>query len=177
MMLSKNEIHIIPAIIISIILLVLTYMTNKMLEKALYKLGETHSLDIQIINAIKTIINLCVYSIGFTLILENLHIQISALFGTFGVVAIGAGFALQNLLASMVSGILILHYKPYYIGDYVNFICSEMQRGVEGKIVDINLRETTLEFEGNQIVVPNRILYSCAVTIQKDKSSSSSIKK
>ena len=171
MMLSKNEIHIVPAIIISIILLILTYTLNKMLEKALHKLAQSHDMDIQIINALKTIVNFSVYSIGIILILENLHIQISALFGTFGVLAIGVGFALQNLLPSIVSGILILHYKPYYIGNYVSFTCNEMQRGVEGKIIDINLRETTLEFEKNTIVIPNRLIYSCAVTIDKNKSS------
>ena len=167
MILSKNEIHIIPAIIISIVILLLTYYVNRLLQRMILKWNTAQNLDKQITQALSILVKFFTYSIGIILCLENLHIQISALFGTFGVVAIGIGFALQNLLASITSGILILHYKPYYIGDYVNFTCNEMQRPVEGKIIDINLRETFLEFQGNRIVIPNRIIYSCAVTIIK----------
>jgi len=164
MLINNEVIYTIPAFII-----IITYFGNKRLQRYLETLRTKYNLDMHIVKAMKSVIITCSYSIGILLCLENLHIKISALFGTFGVLAVGIGFALQNLLASIVSGILILHYKPYYIGDYVNFTCSEMQRSIEGKIMDINLRETTLEFEGKTIVVPNRILYSCAVIIEKKK--------
>ena len=167
MILSKHEIHIIPAIVISILILFTTYYLNKILQRTIKRLGETHNLEIQLIKAIRILTRVFVYSIGITLCLENLHVQLSALFGTLGVVAIGVGFALQNALANMTSGIFILYYKPFFVGDYVNFTSNEMSREIEGKIVDINLRITTLNFEDKIILVPNHILYSAVVIVKK----------
>ena len=169
MILSKHEIHIIPAIIISILLLFITYYLNKILQRTIKKLGETHNLEIQLIKAIRILTRVFVYSIGITLCLENLHVQLSALFGTLGVVAIGVGFALQNALANMTSGIFILYYKPFFVGDYVSFDTTEADGKTEGRITDINLRLTTLEFENNRILVPNHILYSAVVTVKQNK--------
>ena len=169
MILSKHEIHIIPAIIISILLLFITYYLNKILQRTIKKLGETHNLEIQLIKAIRILTRVFVYSIGITLCLENLHVQLSALFGTLGVVAIGVGFALQNALANITSGIFILYYKPFFVGDYVSFDTTEADGKTEGRITDINLRLTTLEFENNRILVPNHILYSAVVTVKQNK--------
>lgn len=169
MMLSKHSMPIVPAIIISISLLVISFFINRMLQKTIKRLGQTHDLEIQLIQAVQHLSRIFVYSIGITLCLENLHIQLSALFGTLGVIAIGVGFALQNALANMTSGIFILYYKPFFIGDYVSFESVESNDITEGKIMSINLRITTLEFQGHKILVPNHILYSAVVTVKATK--------
>ena len=168
MMLSKNEIHIIPAIIISIIILLTTYYINRILQRMTNNLAKAHNLERQLVEAIEIFTRFFVYSIGITLCLENLHVQLSALFGTLGVVAIGIGLALQDTLASITSGVFILYYKPFFIGDYINFTSNDMRRTIEGKIIDINLRITTLEFENSKILVPNSVLYHCVVVVQKN---------
>ena len=167
MILSKHEIHIIPAISITIRLLLITHYLNKILQRTIKKLGDTHNLEVQLIRAVQILTRVFVYSIGITLCLENLHVQLSALFGTLGVVAIGVGFALQNALANMTSGIFILYYKPFFVGDYVSFETIESDRITEGTITDINLRITTLELNNDKILVPNHAIYSAVVTVRK----------
>jgi len=169
MILSRHSIHIFPAVIISICLVFITILINRMLQKTIKRLGNTHDLEIQLIEAIQQLSRIFVYSIGITLCLENLHIQLSALFGTLGVIAIGIGFALQNALANMTSGIFILYYKPFFIGDYISFELVESDGITEGKILSINLRITTLEFQGNKVLVPNHMLYSAVVTVKTNK--------
>ena len=169
MILSKHSIHIIPAIIITTSILIITYFMEKMLHRSIKKLGETHHLEIQLINALQTLTRLFVYSISITLCLENLHVQLSALFGTLGVVAIGVGFALQNSLANLTSGIFILYYKPFFVGEYVSFEAEEADHIIEGRIVDINLRVTTLAYKNNKILVPNHTIYSAVVTVKQVK--------
>lgn len=167
MVLSKHSIHIIPAAIISMLILVFAYLLNRMLQKAIKKFGESNKLEIQLINAIRTLTRVFIYSISATLCLENLHVQLSALFGTLGVVAIGIGFALQNALANMTSGIFLLYYKPFFIGDYILFESVESDQVTEGKVIDINLRLTTLEHKDTIILVPNHTVYSAVITVKK----------
>ena len=163
--LSKHSIHIVPAIIISIIIIFGAWYLNRLLQKAIIKAGETHNLEEQLISAVQKLTQIFVYSVGVTLFLENLHVQMSALMGTLGVIAIGVGFALQKALANMTSGMFLLYYKPFFIGDY---IISDKPK-FEGKIININLRLTTLEYKGNLVLVPNHTLYAAIVTVQKQE--------
>ncbi len=163
--LSKDSIHIIPAAIIGILILLVTWYLNRLLQKAIVKHGVTHKLEATLIKAIQNLTYIAIYSLGITLFLENFHIQMSALFGTLGVLAIGVGFALQKALANMTSGMFLLFYKPFCIGDYIS--CNKPK--FEGKIIDINLRLTTLEYNDNYVLIPNHTLYTAVVTVKKQK--------
>jgi small-conductance mechanosensitive channel len=149
--------------------MILAYYLNKILQQAIKKFGEVNKLEIQLINAIRILSKIFIYSISITLCLENLHVHLSALFGTLGVVAIGIGFALQNALANMTSGIFLLYYKPFFIGDYIYFESVESDQITEGKVIDINLRLTTLEYKDTIILVPNHTVYSAVITVRKSK--------
>ncbi|MDP3787712.1 MAG: mechanosensitive ion channel [Candidatus Chromulinivorax sp.] len=161
--LSKHSVHIFPAAIISILIIFATWYINRLLQKAILKKGKILALEEKLVKAIQDLVHIFIYSVGATLFLENLHIQMSALFGTLGVLAIGIGFALQKALANMTSGMFLLYYKPFFIGDY---IISQKPK-FEGKIIDINLRLTTLEYKGNLVLVPNHTLYAAVVTVKK----------
>jgi small conductance mechanosensitive channel len=165
LVLSKHSVHLLPAAIISILIIFGTLYLNRILQKTIKKLGETHNLEATLIKAIQNLTYICIYSVGATLFLENLHVQMSALLGTLGVIAIGIGFALQKALANMTSGMFLLFYKPFFIGDYI----SSDKPKFEGKIIDINLRLTTLEFKDNLILIPNHTLYAAVVMVRKTK--------
>jgi len=161
--LSKHSVHVIPAIVISILIILGAWYINRIAQKAIVKIGDSHDLEKTLIKAIQNLTYLFIYSVSVTLFLENLHIQMSALIGTLGVVAIGVGFALQKALANMTSGMFLLFYKPFFIGDY---IISDKPK-FEGKIIDINLRLTTLKYQDDIILVPNHTLYSAVVRVKK----------
>ena len=166
--LSKNSIHLVPATIISLLIIFITWYGNRLLQKAIIKNGIKHNLEATLIEAIQYITKIATYSLGTTLFLENLHIQLSALFGTLGVLAIGIGLALQKFLANMTSGMLLLFYKPFFIGDYI----SSDKPKFEGKIIDMNLRMTTLEYKENLILIPNHTLYSVVICVKKQNKNS-----
>ncbi len=105
--LSKHSVHIVPAIFISILIIFGTWYLNRLLQKAIIKNGTTHGLEDKLIKALQSLTYICIYSVGATLFLENLHVQLSALLGTLGVIAIGIGFALQKALANMTSGMFL----------------------------------------------------------------------
>ena len=164
LILSKDSIHIIPAIIISLLIIVGAWYINRLLQRAILVLSQKNNLEQTLVKAVSNLTYLFIYSLAATLFLENLHVHMSAVFGTLGVVAIGVGFALQKALANMTSGMFLLFYKPFFIGDY---IISDKPK-FQGKIIDINLRMTTLEWNGDIVLVPNHTLYS-AVVIVKNK--------
>ena len=161
--LSRHSIHIVPAMIISVLIIIGTWYLNRILQRTIVKLGQTHNLEEKLIKAIQNLTYIFIYSVGITLFFENLHVQMSALFGTLGVIAIGVGFALQKALANMTSGMFLLFYKPFFIGDYI----VSTKPNFEGEIIDINLRLTTLKHKDNLVLVPNHTVYGAVVTVRK----------
>lgn len=163
LVLSKDSIHLLPATIISIVIVLSAWYLNRFVQQAIVTISQKNNLEQTLVKAVSNLTYLFIYALAATLFLENLHVHMSAVFGTLGVVAIGVGFALQKALANMTSGMFLLFYKPFFIGDY---IISDKPK-FQGKIIDINLRMTTLEFNGDLVLVPNHTLYSAVVIVKK----------
>lgn len=68
----------------------------------------------------------------------------------FGALSVGIGFGLQNIVNNFVSGVVILLERPIKLGDRI------VVDGIEGNIVDIAIRASTLRTnEGVSVIVPN----------------------
>lgn len=98
-----------------------------------------------------------IYLTGFGFAIWNVpflkHVAQSMLAGA-GILAIVIGFASQQALANIVSGVFIVMFKPYRLGDRITV--KDTMRGV---VEDINLRHTVIRnFENQRIVIPNSII-------------------
>jgi len=81
------------------------------------------------------------------------HIAHSML-ASAGILAIVIGFASQQALGNIISGVFIIMFKPYRINDRISI--RDTLRGV---VEDINLRHTIIRnFENQRIIVPNSII-------------------
>jgi small-conductance mechanosensitive channel len=74
--------------------------------------------------------------------------------GGAGIVAVIAGFAAQEALSNVVSGLFIIAFKPFKVGDII-----ELEDTKEGTVVDITLRHTVIRgYDNRMIVIPNSII-------------------
>lgn len=74
--------------------------------------------------------------------------------GGAGIIAVIAGIASQEAFANVISGIFIISFKPFKVGDIV-----KLSDGSVGQVVETNLRHTVLkDFENKMIVIPNAII-------------------
>ncbi len=100
-----------------------------------------------------------VYFIGIMMALGQIGIDIGPLLAGIGVMGFVVGFALQGTLSNFASGIMILLYRPYDIGDVVS------AAGATGKVTAMSLVSTTLTTPDNQIVViPNSSIWGGVIT-------------
>ncbi len=77
-------------------------------------------------------------------------LNVSALVTGLGLTGFALGFALKDVLSNLLSGIMLLLYRPFNIGD-------EIRMGeYEGKIETIRMRDTLVRaHDGRLIVIPN----------------------
>ena len=76
-------------------------------------------------------------------------VDVAGLFTALGVGSIVIGFALQNAVGSVVSGLFLLFEQPFQIGDYLR--TSEGK----GKVVEINWRAVHIDNGNGVTVIPN----------------------
>ena len=87
---------------------------------------------------------------GVLVALSQMGISVGPLLAGLGVAGFIVGFALQDTLANFASGLMILLYRPFDVGDLVE------TGGVFGKVQDMSLVNTTILTVDNQtLVVPN----------------------
>jgi len=98
-------------------------------------------------------------AIGFMVALSMLEINIAPLVAALGATGFIIGFALQGTLSNFASGLMILIYRPYDIGDVVNVA------GTTGKVNSMTLVSTTLKLPDNQqVVIPNNAIWGSTIT-------------
>ena len=87
---------------------------------------------------------------GVLVALSQMGISVAPLLAGLGVAGFVIGFALQDTLANFASGMMILLYRPFDVGDVVE------TGGVFGTVKDMSLVNTTvLTFDNQTLVVPN----------------------
>jgi small conductance mechanosensitive channel len=97
--------------------------------------------------------------IGFFVGLSALEINIGPVLAVIGAAGFVIAFALQNSLSNFASGILMLIYRPFDTGDFVNVA------GTVGKVESMNLLSTQLRTPDNQLViVPNNSVWGDVIT-------------
>jgi small conductance mechanosensitive channel len=102
---------------------------------------------------VSTVSNL-VMIFGLLIALSQLGIRLGPLLAGLGVAGFIVGFALQDTLGNFASGIMILLYRPYDVGDLVDV------GGVFGKVDKMSLVSTSISTLDNQmIVVPNKKIW------------------
>lgn len=82
--------------------------------------------------------------------LHKLGVDTSSALAILGGAALAIGLALKEQLSSFAAGVMIILFRPFKVGDYVDL------NGVEGTVEDINIVSTRLlNLDNNSIVVPN----------------------
>jgi small conductance mechanosensitive channel len=100
-----------------------------------------------------------VFSVGLMIVLSALGVDITPLFALIGGGSFVAAFALQDTLGNLASGLMIMIYRPFDEGDYVDL------GGVAGTVKAVSIVATTVVTPDNQvIVIPNKNVWGNIIT-------------
>jgi len=98
-------------------------------------------------------------TIGIMVALTMLEVNVAPLIAGLGAIGFIVGFALQGTLSNFASGLMILFYRPYDIGNVVNVA------GMTGTVNSMTLVSTTLKLPDNQtVVIPNNSIWGSTIT-------------
>ena len=91
--------------------------------------------------------------------LSQVGIQTTSFIAIIGAAGLAIGLALQGSLANFASGFLLIIFRPFKVGDFIE------AGGVSGSVESIQIFTTTLTTPDNKsIIVPNSNIYSGNIT-------------
>ncbi len=131
------------------------FLTKKIIKKTIKKLEKAKEIG----DFLSDTVYIVILIIGAITALSKLGINTSALVASLGLGGFALGFALKDIIANFVAGILILLTEPFKIGDFIEV------SGKKGEVKSINLRHTILEDEeGDKILIPNNNIYTTIIS-------------
>lgn len=136
--------------IIIILLILITAMVISRILTRLMKKRNFRNLPIWLKVKKYVIITITIYGI-LTLFIPAKTI-LDPLLASGGIVAVVVGLAAQETVGNLISGFMIVTFRPFHIGDLIRINNGEYV----GTVVEITIRHTIIEtFENTRVIIPN----------------------
>lgn len=148
-----------PRIIGVVVILVAFFILAKIVKRIIFNAAERLKLDSNLTSLLARTSNITLMIFGFITALGTLGINVSALVAGLGLTGFALGYAMKDTISNLLSGVLILLYRPFETGDRIKV------SGYEGIVISIDLRYTELDSEGNKVLIPNSKLFTDPITV------------
>lgn len=145
-------VNLVIFLVILIVFKVLAGIAGSIVRKALSsnRVKATDLLKRFLVGVVQKI----VFFTGLIIALDQIGIPVAPLLAGVGVVGFVIGFALQDTLSNFASGVMILLYRPYDVGDFIN------AAGEAGSVSAMSLVSTTITTPDNQLLIlPNSSIW------------------
>ena len=137
-------------IIIALLIIIIGRFISKLITRALGKTLEKRKADPLIIGFVRNVIYCGLMAAVLIAAIARLGIPTTSFVAVLGAAGLAIGLALQGSLSNFASGILLLLFRPFRVGDFVT------TGGSSGFVEEIGLLLTVLRTPDNKTVfVPN----------------------
>lgn len=140
-------------LIIALLILIIGFKLVKILEKSLKKEHKLSKIDPSVKTFVISITTIALKVLLFIIAASIIGIPTTSFITILGSAGVAIGLALQGGLSNLAGGLMILLYKPFKIGDYIE------SNGKEGNVTSITMFYTSLTTLDNKVVqIPNGTL-------------------
>jgi len=123
-------------------------------------LGRTHA-DETVSTFIATTARWAVLILGLIVCLSVFGIEMTSFAALLGGAGVGIGVALQGNLANLASGLILVAFRPFTAGDWIELEDAD----IDGNVKSVGLLFTELDtFDNRRRLVPNKLLLTQVVT-------------
>jgi small conductance mechanosensitive channel len=130
-------------------------MVTKMLRRGMQKQDVDKTLETFVCNLVSSIL------MAFVIIaaISQVGVQTTSLIALVGAAGLAVGLALQGSLSNFASGVLIVLFRPYKVGDFIE------AAGIAGSVEEVQILSTVLKTGDNKrVIVPNSQIMDSIIT-------------
>ncbi len=146
-------------LVAAIVIFYVGRIVAKMVTNGVRKLMVAQEVD----KILESFVGNLVYSLLMIFVIiaaiNQIGVQTTSLIAIMGAAGLAIGLALQGSLANFASGVLIVMFRPYKVGDFVE------AAGISGSVLQVQILTTILKTGDNkQIIVPNGQIMGSIIT-------------
>ena len=146
-------------LVTAILIFIIGRMVIKFVVKLVKKLLHKSSMDEMLIDFVGSILNAVLLLVVIIAALNQLGVDTSSLVALIAAAGLAIGLALQGSMQNFAAGVMLLVFKPFKAGDFVE------AGGVTGVVEKIQIFSTQMRTGDNkEIIVPNGALYDGPIT-------------
>lgn len=150
-----------PSIAVSVVILLVFWLVASAVVRLIHRVGGRAKVNPDVLGLLAWSGRVAVLAIGVVTACGTMHIDIGALLAGLGLTGFAIGFALKDIISNFLSGVLILIYEPFRRGDFINV------GGLEGNVIAIDFRYTSLQKDDTVILVPNANLFVKEIIVKR----------
>ncbi len=148
-----------PKAVLAIGLLVVGIIIINRLVRIFRRLLKKREIDTTLIPFLTGLVNITLKAVLIISVIDIVGIKTTSFVAVLGAAGLAVGLALQGSLGNFAGGVLIIIFKPYKVGDYIE------TQGQAGTVESIQIFNTVLtNFESVRIIIPNGAMSSGNIT-------------
>ncbi|ENM5773470.1 small-conductance mechanosensitive channel MscS [Vibrio mimicus] len=146
-------------IISAILILFVGNLIVKAVAGSVANVLKKKEMDKAVVEFIHGLVRYTLFIIVLIAALSRIGVQTASVVAVIGAAGLAVGLALQGSLSNFAAGVLIVAFRPFKSGDYVEI------GGVAGSVDAIQIFQTVLKSPDNKmVVVPNSAVIGSAIT-------------
>ncbi|MEZ5104337.1 MAG: mechanosensitive ion channel [Draconibacterium sp.] len=148
-----------PKLIGAIITLIIGLWIIKVIQKTVRKTFEKREVDISLRGFLNSMIGVLLKVMLVISVVGMLGVEMTSFIAILGAAGLAVGMALSGTLQNFAGGVMILIFKPFKVGDFID------AQGHMGTVNEIQIFNTILKTPDNKtIIIPNGGLSTSSMT-------------
>jgi len=131
----------------------------RLIMRALHKIMKKQDVEVTLDTFVTDLVRTVLMIILVIATIGAMGVETTSFIAVFGAAGLAVGLALQGSLSNFASGVLIVLFRPYRVGDFVE------AAGIAGVVEQVQILTTVMQTGDNkQIIVPNSQIMDSIIT-------------
>ena len=158
-LIQTNGIEFGKNLLIAIAIFYVGKLVVSLIVRGLRKVMRARELDETLQSFLSNLLRMALMVVVIVAAIGQLGIQTASFIAIFGAAGLAVGLALQGSLSNFAAGVLIVLFRPYKVGDFVE------AAGISGSVEQVQILTTLLRTPDNKsIIVPNSQIMNSVIT-------------
>lgn len=142
-------------IALALLILLMGMILARFVARLVGRVLSHSSLDLIIVDFVKSLVHALMLILVLVAALDQLGVNTSSMIALVGAAGLAIGLALQGSLQNFAAGFMLLIFRPFRAGDFIE------AAGTSGNVERIGIFATTMVTGDNkEVIIPNGSIYS-----------------
>ncbi|OUR72378.1 mechanosensitive ion channel protein MscS [Methylophaga sp. 41_12_T18] len=146
-------------ILLAIVILLIGFWIAGKVNKLIINMSKNSAhLDDTLFRFFGSMVRYVILAFVIIAVLNRFGVQTASIVALLGAAGLAVGLALQGTLSNLAAGVMLLIFRPYKVGDFID------AAGRFGNVTEIDMFTTILQtFDNQQIIIPNSQIWGAQI--------------